>query len=146
MEKFKKFIPLILGVILIGAGVFFYFKNADLTKKCTEKTIATVVDMDEEIDTSSANTEMRYMYYPIVQYKVSERVIENRLDTGANVPEYRINDKVEIMYNPNNVEEFIVAGANLNIVWIILVGLGVTFVLAGIVVVVKDKKRPAEQR
>ena len=77
------------------------------------------------------------MCHPIVQYEASGRTIEKRSDSGSNVPEYRINDKIEIMYNPNNTEEFIISGANLNITWIILVGLGIVFTAVGFFVIIK---------
>ena len=75
MEKIKKFIPLIAGLALIGAAVFTYFRTGELVKNCTEKTTATVVDIHEEIDTSSEG--LRYIYYPVVQYKAGDLTLEN---------------------------------------------------------------------
>ena len=48
MEKLKKFIPLLIGLILLGGSVFFYFRAGELVKVCTEKTTATVVSMRED--------------------------------------------------------------------------------------------------
>jgi len=136
METFKKFIPAIIGVILLGAGVFFYFRSGELVKNCTERATATVVDMREDIDTSSSS-EMRYLYFPIIEYETTERTVTKEIDSGYNTPVYRINEKIEILYNPNNVEEFIVAGENQNIVWMILGGLGIVFLGVGIFVIFK---------
>ncbi|MBR0059938.1 MAG: DUF3592 domain-containing protein [Selenomonadaceae bacterium] len=135
MEKIKKFVPAILGVVLIGVGVFSYFRAGELVKVCTEKAVATVVDMREDIDTSS--DEMRYMYYPIVSYEADGRTIEKELGSGSNTPTYRINDKIDILYNPAKVEEFIVAGENQNITWIIFGGVGILLLGAGIYTIVK---------
>ena len=135
MEKFKKFIPAILGVVLMGVGVYSYFRAGELTKVCTEKAVATVVDMREDIDTSSEG--MRYMYYPIISYEADGRTIEKELGSGSNTPAYRINDKIDILYNPAKVEEFIVAGENQNITWIILGGLGLVFLGVGVYVIAK---------
>ncbi len=135
MEKFKKFIPAILGVVLIGVGIFSYFRAGELVKVCTEKAVATVVDMREDIDTSS--DEMRYVYYPIVNYEADGRTVEKELGSGSNTPAYRINDKIDILYNPAKVEEFIVAGENQNITWIIFGGVGILLLGAGIYTIVK---------
>lgn len=135
MEKIKKFIPIILGLILIGVGVFFYFRSGDLAKKCTEKATATVVDMREDFDTTGQ--EVRYMYYPIVEYEVNGQKITKELSSGENTPAYRINEKIDILYNPNNTEEFIVAGENQNITWIILGGIGVLFLVIGVFLAIK---------
>ena len=135
MEKFKKFIPAILGVVLIGVVIFSYFRAGELVKVCTEKAVATVVDMREDIDTSS--DEMRYVYYPIVNYEADGRTVEKELGSWSNTPAYRINDKIDILYNPAKVEEFIVAGENQNITWIIFGGVGILLLGAGIYTIVK---------
>ena len=138
MEKFKKFIPFIVGAVLIGVGIFVNIRSGELVKVCTERTTATVVSMQEEIDTSDATTDsFRYIYYPIISYEAGDRTIEKQLSSGSNTPEYRIGETLEILYNPNNVEEFIVAGENQNITWIILVGIGAAFIVAGVVLLFK---------
>lgn len=137
MEKFKKFIPAIIGVILIGVGVFMYFRAGQLTKVCTEGTTATVVSMREDM-TSDADSGMRYLYYPIIEYVVGDRTMTKELGSGSNPPAYSINDKVEILYNPSNVEEFIVKGENQNIAWIIFGAVGILSLGAGIYTIIKQ--------
>lgn len=137
MEKIKKFIPLIAGLALIGAAVFTYFRTGELVKNCTEKTTATVVDMHEEIDTSPEG--LRYIYYPVVQYKAGDLTLEKRLSSGTNTPAYRINETLDILYNPANAEEFIVAGENQNLVWIFLGAFGLIFLAAGIYLLAKKQ-------
>ena len=80
---------------------------------------------------------MRYLYFPIIEYETTERTVTKEIGSGYNTPVYRINEKIEILYNPNNVEEFIVAGENQNMVWMILGGLGIVFLGVGIFVIVK---------
>lgn len=135
MEALKKFIPTIIGVVLIGVGVYSYFRAGELTRACTEKAVATVVDMREDIDTSSEG--MRYMYYPIVNYEANGQTVEKELGSGSNTPAYHINDKIDILYNPSKVDEFIVAGENQNVTWIIFGGLGIVFLGVGIYMIVK---------
>ena len=137
MEKFKKFLPAIIGIILIGIGVFLYFKSNELAKNCTAEATATVVDMREDFETSADTGDFRYIYYPVVSYEVNGRVIEKELGSGSNTPDYRINDKIAILYNPNNVEEFIVANENHNLAWIITSAIGGVFLIIGIVMMFK---------
>lgn len=137
MNGFKKFIPLILGIVLVGAGIFTYFRGNELARVCTEKSTATVVNMREEFDTSTNTEGMRYLYYPIIEYQASGATVKGELGSGSNPPAYSINDKVEILYNPSKTSEFIVAGENQNIVWIILTGLGAIFTCVGIFLLFK---------
>ncbi len=135
MEKLKKFIPFLIGLILLGGSVFFYFRAGELAKVCTEKTTATVVNMREDFAYEEGG--MRYIYYPIIEYTVNNEQITGELGSGSNPPLYSVNETLEILYNPSNAEEFIVAGENQNLTWIILGGLGVIFFAVGIYTLVK---------
>ena len=135
MEKLKKFIPFLIGLILLGGSVFFYFRAGELAKVCTEKTTATVVNMREDFAYEEGG--MRYIYYPIIEYTVNNEQITGELGSGSNPPLYSVNETLEILYNPSNAEEFIVAGENQNLTWIILGGLGVIFLAVGIYTLVK---------
>ena len=136
MEKFKKFIPALVGVLLLGLGVFFYFRAGELIKVCTEKTTATVVSMREDF-TSDADTDgMRYVYYPVIEYEAAGATVKGEL-AASNPPAYSVNDKVEILYNPNKTSEFIVAGENQNLTWIIFGALGLVFLAVGIYTIIK---------
>lgn len=137
MEKFKKIIPIILGVVLIGAGVFMYFRANELARVCTEKATATVVNMREDFTSDADTDDIRYIYYPVIEYQANGTTIRSELSSGSNPPAYSVNDTLQILYNPNKTSEFIVAGENQSIVWIVLGGLGIIFLGAGIFVAVK---------
>lgn len=137
MEKFKKILPALLGIILIGAGVFFYFRAGELTKVCTEKTTATVVSMREDFTSDTSTEGMRYIYYPVIEYQAAGETVKGELPSGGNPPAYSINDQVIILYNPNKTSEFIVEGENQNITWIILGGIGIVLLGAGIYTILK---------
>lgn len=136
MEKFKKFIPLLIGLILLGGGVFFYFRAGELTKVCTEETTATVVSMREDFSTDVDTDGVRYTYYPVIEYEAAGKTVKGELG-ASNPPAYSVNDKVDILYNPNKTSEFIVVGENQNFSWILLGGLGVIFLAVGIYTLVK---------
>ena len=136
MEKFKKFIPLLIGLILLGGSVFFYFRAGELVKVCTEKTTATVVNMREDFSVDADTDGTRYIYYPVIEYEAAGQTVKGELD-ASNPPAYSVNDKVDILYNPNKTSEFIVVGENQNFSWILLGGLGVIFLAVGIYTLVK---------
>lgn len=137
MEKFKKFIPFIIGVVLIIVGVVVNIRAGELARVCTEKATATVVNMREDFTADADTDGLRYMYYPVIEYQAGGQTVRGEMGSGSNPPAYSINDTAEILYNPSKVDEFIVAGENQNIAWIIFVGLGVLFIGAEIYLVVK---------
>ncbi|MBQ8996757.1 DUF3592 domain-containing protein [Candidatus Saccharibacteria bacterium] len=136
MEKFKNFIPALVGLVLIGAAVFMYFRANYLTRVCTEPTTATVVDMREDYTTDSDGA-FRYVYYPVIEYQAGGQTLTEELDSGSTTPAYRLGETVDILYNPANAKEFIVAGSNQNLIWILLSALGVIFLGVGVYTIVK---------
>ena len=105
----QKLIALLIGIIFIGVGVFMYFKNDELQKVCTEEATATVIDMKEEINTDTDSI-TDYLYYPILEFNDGNKDVQVKSPTGSSSPAYNINDKIEILYNPNNSKEFIIKG------------------------------------
>ena len=105
----QKFLTIIIGIIFIAIAVFMYYKNEYLIKNCTVETEAIVIDMKEELstDTDSVTT---YMYYPIIKYNARGETITETISSGSSNPKYNINEKITILYNPNNIKEFIVKG------------------------------------
>lgn len=137
ITKYSKFITLIAGIILVGFGIFSYFRGNELTKVCTEKATATVVSMRESFEVDSSNEGMRYIYFPVVEYTANGNTVRGELGSGSNPPAYSVNDTIEILYNPAKTDEFIVAGENQNITWIIFGGLGVAFIVVSILLFLK---------
>ena len=134
----QKFIGLIVGIVMIAAGGFLFYKDNYLNKNCTKEATATVVDMDEEF--SADEDGASYMYYPIVEYQVGDNLVTSKMNSGSSTPEYRINEKISILYNPNKTDEFIVKGdKSSKIISIVLLAFGVFVTGYGIVVLVKKK-------
>ena len=138
-ESVQRFLVMIVGIIFLGLGVFLYFKNDRLVKNCTEETLATVVDMKQEFSTD-ADSASTYIYYPILEYQVNDDTIRVTMDKGSSTPAYNINDKITILYNPNNTKEFLVKGdSSSNIFTIILVVLGVFVTGYGVKIAIKKE-------
>ena len=131
----SKLLATILGLVFVVAGIFMVLKGNELKRICTAKAVGTIVGIKttQERDTDGV---MKYTYYPIIEYKANDKNISKQASTGtSSSSKYKINDKVDILYNPNNVEEFIFKGEK---------GLdffGVFFIiLGGIVVIVSIKQ------
>lgn len=132
----QRFLGIIFGILFIGVGIFMYFKNNNLVKNCTVEAIATVVDMKQELSTDSDGSS--YLYYPIIEYKAGENTVRVTMDSGSSTPRYNINDKITVLYNPNNTKEFIVKGEKTsNIFSIVFIILGVIVTGFGIKMAIK---------
>lgn len=132
----KKFLPVLVGVIFLAVGIFMYFQNQRLAKVCTVEAEATVINMKEEMESDEDG--MRYVYYPVIEYKAGSETVEVTMASGSNTPAYSINDKVTILYNPNKVKEFIVKGDKTSGIFsYVFIGLGVLVTGCGVVVALK---------
>lgn len=132
----KKYCLILVGIIFVAVGIFIYFKNQYLVKNCTMETVATVVNMKEDLTTDDDTT--RYIYYPIIEYKASGEKVTVQMDNGSNPPSYSIGDTVTILYNPNKVKEFIVKGENSSSIFsIVFIVIGVCVTGYGIYYLIK---------
>ena len=132
----QKIIGVIVGIILIAAGIFLYIKNEHLAKVCTKEAEALVVDMKQ--DMQSDENGITYMYYPIIEYEVNGSKVKSTFENGSSTPAYAINTKLTILYNPDKVEEFIVKGEGNNQIFsIVFIALGVIVTIGGIYVLLK---------
>ncbi len=129
----KKLLVVFVGLFLVAIGVFVLKVGNDKIKRCTEKTIGTVIKNEEKIERDSETGNKRY-YYPVVEYKANQRTIVQTSGNGSGRIEYHPGDKVDILYNPNKVNEFIIEGNNgINFISIMFIFVGGVFAVAGIV-------------
>ena len=126
----KKVLVIILGLIFIGVGVFLIVRGNELAKRCTEEAVGTVVEikMEESLESDEYGTHTIYTYYPIIEYKAGDKTVTKQSENGSSgQSDYKLNDKIDILYNPQNVEEFIIKGDNSNNI------LGIIFIVAGVI-------------
>lgn len=105
---FTGMIFLLVGIIFIIAGIAVINQGNVLKNRCTEETIGTVVEVICELDSNT--TDSSYTYYPVIEYQVGDRTISQKSRSGQYPPKYKVGEQVEIYYNPNNVEEYIIKG------------------------------------
>ena len=131
----QKFAPLIVGIIFIAVGCFLFYRNGELKRNCTKEATATVIEVKEQLNTDTDNID--YYYYPILEFSVDGKEVQVKMD-GSSTPTYSVNDKVEILYNPNNTKEFLVKGDKTgNIFSIVFVCLGAIVSCIGIYSLIK---------
>lgn len=138
----KKFIAIIIGVVFMAIGGVLYFMNNSKIQNCTVEVEATVVDHKIEVEVDGDNS--RTLYYPIMEYEADGKTMKVTMDKGSEeMEEYMTGEKVVVLYNPNNVAEFIVKGDYSSIIIsIVFAALGAVVTIAGIIyAIVGDKKQ-----
>lgn len=124
----KTLIPLLVGIIFLVIGIFITIQGNGLKERCTGEATGTVVKIIEEVDSSDDSTS--YTYYPVIEYKAGEQNVSKKSDIGSNPSKYQVGEKVEILYNPNKIDEYIIKGDNTFGI------LGIVFIVVGAVLLV----------
>ena len=128
MQKLK---VIIIGIVFLAVGIFMFVKGNAQAKRCTEEAVGKVVEMHEDVSTDS-DGQITYTYYPIIEYTAGDKTVSKQSDTGSS--NYKINDSVTILYNPDNVEEYVIKGDNSsNIFGIAFIALGAVTLVIGII-------------
>ena len=137
----KSSIILIIGiaVVFIIAGIVVIFLNSGLQMKCTEQTTGTVVDIVCK-EYHDSDTGFTYSYFPVIEYQAGDRTITQMSNSGEYPSRYKVGDQVEICYNPNDVEQYIIKGdSSANYIGFACVGLGLIAVIAAIIYIIKSR-------
>ncbi len=108
-------IIILLGVVFFLIGFSFYKKHKNLKSVCTMPTMGKVTGMSKEESVSTetdndGNTKKttRINYYPVFQYIVDGKIIEKKSTTGTNRPRFTEGQNINVLFNPNNPEQFYV--------------------------------------
>ena len=129
----RKLLLILVGILFVAVGIYLFATGQGLAKRCTEETKGTVVEIKRE-ESTDADGDTSYSYYPVIEYKAGEKTLTKKSNLGTSQSKYRINDKIDIKYNPNKVEEFIIKGDNSsNFMGIAFIVAGAFVTIAGIV-------------
>ncbi len=127
----KKILVIILGIAILVGGFVYKNYSENLAKRCTVEAPAKVVDIEEEEDWDDGS--VSYVYYPVIEYEANGTTINKKHNSGSNPSKYSIGDSISVMYNPENVQEYVIVGDNSSqFVWILLVVIGGVFILVGV--------------
>lgn len=100
------------GIILIVVGIVVLNQGNSLKKRCTEETIGTVVELICEVNYDNEST--YFTYFPVIEYQAGDRQISQKSRSGQDPPKYKEGEQVQIYYNPNNVQEYIIKGDSIS--------------------------------
>lgn len=120
----RRLVPIIVSILFIGVGIFCLTQANGLKKRCTVEAQATVIEIVRE-ESNDPDDFGSYTYYPVIRYQAGEQTVTKKSIDGSNPSRYSENDTIDILYNPDNVEEFIIAGDNsVTIIGIIAIVVG----------------------
>lgn len=130
----KKIIVILIGLIFMGIGIYTLVSGNAKAKRCTEETSGVVVEVVEERKTDS-DGKTTYSYYPVIEYRVGEESITKKHNIGSgNSSKYIEGDEIDILYDPNSIEDFIIKGDNsLKMIGYIFAGFGLFTTVVGVV-------------
>lgn len=98
-------ISISIGVLFIIVGIVVLNQGNNLKRRCTEETIGTVVELILE-----RGYDNKYTYFPVVEYQAGDRRVSQKSRSGQKPPKYKEGEKIEICYNPDNIQEYIIKG------------------------------------
>ena len=131
----KRVGTILIGIVFVVVGIVLMMNESNLKKRCTVETIGTIVRIDKEqrIVEDEDSIRKEYTYYPVIEYEAGSLTFTEKVSSGtSNASKYYIDEKVEILYNPEKADEFILKGNNNAIFpYIIFVALGVLAVALG---------------
>lgn len=133
----KKILVILTGLIFVGIGIYFYVNGKALSKRCTVEAVGTVVNIkvEESLEDDDGYTRTVYTFYPVIEYKAGDKTVSKQSSTGSSSSsQYNVNDKLDILYNPNDVEEYIIKGdTSSNFIGILFIVAGVVVAIVGVV-------------
>ena len=107
----SKSLFLIVGLIFVVVAIWAITSEVKSRKNCTQETTAVVVDYEKD-DHIDSNGKRSNSYFPIVKYQVKGISYKEKYTTGSGRKKYKIEEEVQIAYNPNDVREFYIKGDN----------------------------------
>ena len=134
----KRLFILLFGIALIALGIYLIVHNNQLEKRCTVEVTGTVVDITRE-ETTDSDGFTEHTYYPIIEYTANGETVSVKGNDGSNPSKYSIDDKIDLLYNPENVKEYMIKGDKSSqiagiisiVVGVLLLGVGVKQLLLG---------------
>ncbi|MBR1540615.1 MAG: DUF3592 domain-containing protein [Clostridia bacterium] len=128
------YILIFFGIIFICLGFINWFRFNFKKSRCAEQVEGIIVDYIEKYNSDSITPS----YFPVVQYETPSGIVTQKSSTGGYPALYEINDKINICYNPNKTNEFIIQGDNTEKTFtIILFSIGIVFELIGLFIFIK---------
>ena len=124
---------LIVGVILVCSGLWFKNYDKGVKERCTES-VQAVVDGYQPSSSRHSDGTYSTSYFPVFNYTYDGIDYTKQSNYGSGEPKYSKGDVVEIRVNPNDATEFFNPSDRADIVYNVLMGIGLSFILIVVVV------------
>lgn len=141
---------LIVGVVFVCSGLWFKNYDEGMKDRCTESVQAIV---DDYKSSSSRNNDGTYSicYFPVFSYTFDGMEYTKQSNYGSGEHKYSKGDVVEIKVNPNDATEFFNPSDRSDIVYNVLIGVGMFLILIIVVVLfgvylIGQRKKELEDR
>ena len=121
---------LFFGVIFSAVGFFSIKSNKRLKEVCTSRTKGTVIEIQRR---RSGGRKSTTSYYPVYSYTVKEIPYEKSSSIGTPKPRFTIGQKVNVLYNPANPDDFYAEEDGLsNTIFYIFLVIGILIIIAAL--------------
>lgn len=132
----------VAGIIILLIGLFLFLLAANNINKIkelskySEETTAKVYLKLDEAENMSVYHPKKYTLNPIVEYKVGDEIITTNNDFDKTM--YKLFDNVKILYNSNDVHDYIFKDNRSSIIYtVILILFGIFFIIIGLFYLLK---------
>lgn len=122
----------LIGIIFFIIGTFLIINRKKKEKNCTSKTYGKVIDI-VKVRYNSVGKGYSYMWHPVFEYNIGNQKLIKQSAYGRTECKYAVGQNVEIYFNPENYNEYYVAGENVpKTVGIIFTCVGIAFIIIAI--------------
>lgn len=126
---------------ILFSTICFLMKKVNKRDKilCTEKTIATVVELKKVrgIRHTGGFGGSSYTYHPVCEYEVNGETLRIMASIGSNPSDYYINQTINILYNPNTPSKYIIEGEKVTkTISTVFILFSILFIIIGIVMLI----------
>ena len=116
MEFDSLVILLAVSGIITVAGIIIQIRAAIRKRTCKSQASGTIVDVEKKISYDSdgernGSTRETTYYHPVYQYEAGGRTVKVASSFGTARAKYEIGQKVTVFYDPNNAENYYIAGS-----------------------------------
>lgn len=102
---------IIAGTIVIALILTKIIYDVTEKRKCTGKTEAELIFVDERIDKDSTARKITYYYVPLYEYSVNGKVYHAETNEfSRNKGAFKVNVKYEVHYNPDKPYKCFISG------------------------------------
>ena len=119
----------LIGIIFFIIGTFLIINRKKKEKNCTSKTYGKVIDI-VKVRYNDVGKGYSYMWHPVFEYNIGNQKLIKQSAYGRTECKYAVGQNVEIYFNPENYNEYYVAGET------VPKTLGIIFTCVGIALII----------